>query len=76
MTADPLDMAVSLGPLSLPSPVMVASGTFGFGAEYAPYVELTSLGAIVTKAVTLEPREGNPGPRIWETAAGMLNSIG
>ncbi|MCX7599478.1 MAG: dihydroorotate dehydrogenase [Armatimonadetes bacterium] len=72
----PVDMSVKVGPLALPSPVLVGSGTFGFGEEYAPYCDLARLGAIVTKAVTLRPREGNPGPRIWETAAGMLNAIG
>ncbi len=76
MTSAPVDMSVQVGPLALRSPVTVASGTFGFGEEYAAYVDLTSLGAIVTKAVTLEPRTGNPGPRVWETSAGMLNSIG
>lgn len=76
MTSPPVDMSVQVGPLALPSPVTVASGTFGFGEEYAAYVDLTSLGAVVTKAVTLEPRPGNPGPRVWETSAGMLNSIG
>ncbi len=72
----PVDMSIRLGPLSLRSPMMVASGTFGFGEEYAPYVDLARLGAVVTKGVTLQPREGNPGPRIYETAAGALNAIG
>jgi len=72
----PVDMSVTVGPLTLRSPVLVGSGTFGFGEEYAGYCDLARLGAIVTKAVTLEPREGNPGPRVWETAAGMLNAIG
>lgn len=76
MTAHPVDMTVRVGPLELKSPVTVASGTFGFGEEYADYVDLASLGAIATKAVTLHPRPGNPGPRVWETAAGMLNSVG
>lgn len=55
---------------------MVASGTFGYGKEYSEYMDLSHLGAIVTKSVTLLPREGNPPPRIVETASGMLNSIG
>jgi len=76
MSSQAVDMAVQVGPLTLPGPVMVASGTFGFGEEYTPYVDLRRLGAVVTKAVTVEPREGNPGPRVWETTAGMLNSIG
>lgn len=72
----PVDMSVQVGPLALRSPILVASGTFGFGEEYAAYCDYSRLGAIVTKAVTLEPREGNTGPRVWETAAGMLNAIG
>ena len=55
---------------------MPASGTFGYGTEYADLVEVAQLGAIVTKGVTLVPWEGNPQPRVWETASGMLNSIG
>lgn len=70
------DISVSLGPLHLKSPVMCASGTFGFGEEYAGYLGLDQLGAIVTKTVTLEPREGNPPPRLAETPAGLVNSIG
>lgn len=58
------------------NPVMVASGTFGFGKEYADYIDLNKLGAIVTKSITLKPREGNPPPRLVETPSGMLNSIG
>lgn len=70
------DLSVSLGRLHLKSPVMCASGTFGFGEEYANYLDLSQLGAIVTKTVTLEPREGNPPPRLAETPAGLVNSIG
>jgi len=55
---------------------MVASGTFGYGEEAANFIDLDKLGAIITKTITLKPREGNPPPRIVETAAGMLNSIG
>ena len=62
--------------IKMKNPVMVASGTFGFGREYSDYIELNKLGAIVTKSVTLKPREGNLPPRIVETPAGMLNSIG
>ncbi|MGD9518872.1 MAG: dihydroorotate dehydrogenase [Armatimonadota bacterium] len=76
MSAERVDLRVQVGPLELPSPLLVASGTFGFGQEYAQYVDLGALGGIMTKAVTIAPREGNPGPRVWETSAGMLNSIG
>lgn len=69
-------LAVQLGPLALQNPVMTASGTFGFGLEYADFMDLDRLGAIVTKATTLKPRAGNPPPRTIETPAGMLNAIG
>ncbi|MBI2400651.1 MAG: dihydroorotate dehydrogenase [Deltaproteobacteria bacterium] len=58
------------------NPVMTASGTFGYGAEFAPYTALEKLGAIVVKGLSLYPRQGNPGPRIVETPCGMLNAIG
>ncbi|MBI2952961.1 MAG: dihydroorotate dehydrogenase [Chloroflexi bacterium] len=64
------------GGLMLKNPVMTASGTFGYGTEYAKLVALERLGAIVCKGTTLRPREGNPQPRIAETASGMLNTIG
>jgi dihydroorotate dehydrogenase (NAD+) catalytic subunit len=77
MTNDsPINLAVELGPLRLKNPVMVASGTFGYGQEYASLVPLESLGGVVVKGISLEPRTGNPPPRIWETCGGMLNSIG
>lgn len=60
----------------LPNPVLTASGTFGYGLEFAPYGDLTSLGGIVSKGLSLEPRDGNPTPRIAETACGMLNAVG
>ncbi len=69
-------LSVQIGPLILENPVGVASGTFGYGSEYEALVELNALGAIYTKAVTLAPRPGNAIPRIVETPAGMLNSIG
>jgi len=69
-------MEVELAGLRLQNPVMPASGTFGFGEEYEGYLDLNSLGAIVTKSVTLEPTPGNPPPRVAETPAGLLNSIG
>ncbi len=62
--------------IKLKNPVMAASGTFGYGEEASKFVDLDKLGAIVTKTITLEPREGNPPPRICETASGMMNSIG
>jgi dihydroorotate dehydrogenase (NAD+) catalytic subunit len=71
-----VDLSVDFCGLRLKNPVMVASGTFGYGTEYADLVDVSALGALVTKAVTLEPREGNPPPRICETPAGMLNAIG
>jgi len=69
-------LAIELAGIKMKNPVMVASGTFGFGKEYAEYIDLNKLGAIVTKSITLKPREGNPPPRLVETPAGMLNSIG
>jgi dihydroorotate dehydrogenase (NAD+) catalytic subunit len=72
----PVSLAVELGPLKLKNPVMVASGTFGYGQEYAALVPPERLGAVVVKGISLEPRAGNPPPRIWETCGGMLNSIG
>jgi dihydroorotate dehydrogenase (NAD+) catalytic subunit len=69
-------MAVQIGKLKLKNPVMTASGTFGYGEEYAEYVDLNRLGAIVVKGLSLKPRLGNPPPRIMETTGGMLNAIG
>ena len=71
-----VDLGVRIGPLALRNPVLTASGTFGYGDEYAHVVDLRVLGGVVTKTVTVEPRAGNPPPRIAETGAGMLNSIG
>ena len=65
-----------IGDLVLKNPVMTASGTFGYGAEFAPYVDLNDLGAIVVKGISLEPRSGNPPPRTAETPCGMVNAIG
>jgi dihydroorotate dehydrogenase (NAD+) catalytic subunit len=69
-------LAVSIGGLNLKNPVMPASGTFGYGEEYAPFADLNRLGAVVTKGISLRPRAGNPPPRIMETPAGMLNAVG
>ncbi len=70
------DLSVSLGRLSLRNPVLVASGTFGYAREMAPYVDFARLGGVVPKTVTAAPRAGNPPPRTVETASGMLNAIG
>jgi dihydroorotate dehydrogenase (NAD+) catalytic subunit len=64
------------GGLRLANPVMTASGTFGYGTEYAPLFDIQRLGAIICKGTTLEPRRGNPQPRLVETACGVINSIG
>lgn len=71
-----VNMRVKIGPLELKNPVMPASGCFSFGKEIAELYDLSLLGAIVVKATTLEPRLGNPTPRVAETPAGMLNAIG
>ena len=69
-------MKVRIGDIELKNPIMTASGTFGYGEEYSPYVDLNRLGALIVKGLSFEPREGNPPPRIIETAAGMLNAVG
>jgi len=71
-----IDLRVTIGSLELRNPVITASGTFASGREFADFVDLSRLGAIVTKGVSLEPWAGNASPRIAETASGMLNSIG
>ena len=70
------DLCVNLGDLKLKNPVISASGTFGYGEEYEPFVDLNQLGAIIVKGLSLKPRAGNPPPRIVETPCGMLNAIG
>lgn len=70
------DLRVRLAGLQLQNPIMAASGTCGYGEELHPFVDLDCLGAVVMKGLSLEPRRGNPGPRLVETAAGMLNSVG
>jgi dihydroorotate dehydrogenase (NAD+) catalytic subunit len=72
----PPDLSVTLGPLKLRNPVLTASGTCGYGEELAPFFDPALLGGIVTKSLSLLPREGNPPPRLAETPSGMLNSIG
>ncbi len=76
LPAGRVDLGVRIGTLRLSNPVLTASGTFGYGDEYAHVVDLRALGGVVTKTITVAPRAGNPPPRIAETAAGMLNSIG
>lgn len=70
------DLSVSIGPLRLRNPVLTASGTFGYGLEFLPYLSLASLGGIVVKGLSPRPRVGNPPARIVETPSGMLNAIG
>lgn len=71
-----IDLSVRIGNLKLKNPVMVASGTFGYGNEYEGIIDLKKLGALITKTITLQPRQGNLPPRTCETPCGMLNSIG
>lgn len=71
-----MNLALELAGLRLRNPVLTASGTFGYGVEFAPYGDLTALGGIVVKGLSWEPRVGNPMPRIAETPCGMLNAIG
>lgn len=70
------DLSVSIHDLHLQNPVMTASGTFGYGEEFADFVDLEKLGGIIVKGTTLHAREGNPYPRMAETASGMLNAVG
>ena len=69
-------LRLAIGPATFENPVFLASGPAGYGTEYAGLIHLDRLGAIVTKTITFEPREGNRGRRLWETSAGLLNSIG
>ncbi|MFC1591719.1 dihydroorotate dehydrogenase [Thermodesulfobacteriota bacterium] len=71
-----IDLSVKIGTLLLANPVMVASGTFGYGEEYAALMDCNKLGAVVTKGISLNPSAGNLPPRIVETPSGMLNAIG
>jgi len=70
------DLSVSFGDIQLKNPVIAASGTFGYGVEFEDVVHLSKLGGFVVKGLSREPMTGNPPPRLWETAAGMLNAIG
>src|SRR6187455_898172 len=71
-----MDLSVSIGTLTLKNPLIAASGCFGYGLEYADAVDISTLGAVVSKGLFLKPREGHPPERIVETPAGMLNAIG
>jgi dihydroorotate dehydrogenase (NAD+) catalytic subunit len=71
-----LDLAVSFAGIELKNPIIAASGTFGYGVEFEDVVHLNKLGGFVVKGLSREPMIGNPPPRLWETAAGMLNAIG
>ena len=73
---DKPNLKVEIAGIKLKNPVMTASGTFGYGEEYAPFVDLNRLGAIILKGITLKPKAGNPPRRVIETPSGMLNSIG
>src|SRR5947209_5576621 len=75
-TSRQVDMSTRIGSVSVPGPVLTASGCSAFGRELEPFVDLTTLGAVVTKSVQLRPRSGRPTPRMAETPSGMLNSIG
>lgn len=71
-----VDLSTSIGDIALKNPVLTASGTFGFGTEYQDFIDLNRLGGFIVKGTTLEPRQGNPYPRMAETPAGMLNAVG
>ena len=70
------DLSFSIGPLRFPNPVVLASGTAGYGYELEPYIDLDLLGGVITKGIYPAPRAGNPSPRVYETPSGMLNAIG
>jgi len=71
-----VNLGFSIGKLHFKNPVLTASGTFGYGSEFDDFIDISRLGGIVVKGTTLEPREGNPYPRMAETPSGMLNSVG
>ena len=70
------DLTTKIAGLTMKNPVMTASGTFGYGVEFADFVNLEDIGGIIVKGTTLNPREGNDYPRMVETASGMLNCVG
>lgn len=71
-----VDLSVEIGKLKLKNPIMTASGTFGYGEEFADFIDLNRLGGIIVKGTTLHHRDGNPYPRMAETPSGMLNAVG
>ncbi|MDE6099994.1 MAG: dihydroorotate dehydrogenase, partial [Paramuribaculum sp.] len=71
-----VNLKVNIGSLELKNPVLTASGTFGYGTEFADFIDLSRLGGFIVKGTTLEPREGNDYPRMAETPSGMLNAVG
>ena len=70
------NLEVNIGALKLKNPVLTASGTFGYGEEFADFIDLNRLGGFIVKGTTLNHREGNPYPRMAETPSGMLNAVG
>ena len=70
------ELKVNIGSLELKNPVMTASGTFGYGEEFADFIDISQIGGIIVKGTTLNHREGNPYPRMAETPMGMLNAVG
>ena len=75
-SANAVDLTVHVGAVRLRNPILAASGTFGYGVEFAHLVDLNRLGGIVVKGLSREPMEGAPAPRLCETPAGMLNAVG
>src|SRR5258708_32048401 len=75
-SAGAVDLSVKIGALRLRNPILAASGTFGYGLEFAHLVDLNRLGGFVTKGLSREPIEGAPAPRLFPTASGMLNAVG
>ncbi|HQB36811.1 MAG TPA: dihydroorotate dehydrogenase, partial [Bacteroidales bacterium] len=71
-----VNLGFDIGDLHFKNPVITASGTFGYGSEFDDFINVSDLGGIILKGTTIEPREGNPYPRMVETASGMLNSVG
>ena len=75
-TSSGVDLRVSIGTIHLKNPIIAASGTFGYGVEFAELVDLNRLGGIVVKGLSAQPIAGNPSPRMYDTPSGILNSIG
>ena len=75
-SAGAVDLSVNIGALRLRNPILAASGTFGYGVEFAHLLNLNKIGGFVTKGLSLEPIQGSPAPRLCETPSGMLNAVG